>query len=341
MRERSIEEVTDLMRQALAIRQVPAHAIDLIIEDYLGAQLQGRLTHGLGKFLLIDEARKEKKGEPKTVVDHGVAALIDGNREIGQVVAALGIQEASKRAEEHGLGLCGLINFSRYGRLGAISGRIARCGYIGIVLNNAGPPAVSPFGGIDPILGTNPISFAFPTENGPAVFDFATSERVWGEIRQAILEKRPLPDGAFIDENGHVTTEPQAVSAVKAFGGPRGYALCLAIEILAGALVPAKVGLSVDSQFDLGALLIAVKPNLLSGDGTYQKNLATLLSDIRKSRPTHGASAVQIPGDRALAAEAKHREKGTVPVDETTYQHLSTMARDPNAGGLATTRLTD
>jgi L-2-hydroxycarboxylate dehydrogenase (NAD+) len=339
--ERPIEQISDLMKQALAIRQIPAAASDLIIEDYLGAQLQGRLTHGLGRFLLLDEARSERKGAPAVVLDQGAAALIDGRRELGQVVAAIGIDEVCKRAKQHGIAACGLINFSRYSRLGVLSGRIASAGYIAVVLNNAGPGAVAPFGGIDPILGTNPISFAFPFKNNPVVLDFATAERVWGEIRQAILEKRALPNEAFLDKDGKITVEPEKVSAVKAFGGARGYALCLAIEILAGVLVPAKVGLAVNNQFDLGALFVAIKPNLFGASHFYEESLEKLLSEIRTSRPNPGNKAVLVPGDRAVAAETRHRQMGTVEIDDTTYEHLKIMARDAQSGGLTSTRLTD
>lgn len=339
--EHPIDQVKDLMKKALVIRQIPPDAVDLIIEDYLGAQLQDRLTHGVGRFLLLDQGRKERKGEPKVVFDQGVAALIDGNHELGQIVAALAIQEVCKRAEHYGLGVCGIINFRRYSRLGVLSGQIAKAGYIGVVLNNAGPAAVAPFGGVDPILGTNPISFAFPTAGNPLALDFATAERVWGEIRQAILESRSLPEGAFLDNDGEITVDPDRVAAVKSFGGARGYALCLAIEILAGALVPAKIGRAVDTQFDLGALFIAISPNLFGAAGSYFASLERLLTDIRSSRPSAGGKTVRVPGDRALAAEAERRRRGTVPIDDATYEHLQVMSRTADSCGLMATRLTD
>lgn len=57
-----------------------------------------------------------------------------------------------------------------------------------------------------------------------------------------MLEKRPLPEGCFYDKEGKETTDPDMAEAVKAFGGPKGFALCYAIEILTGAFVGCKMG---------------------------------------------------------------------------------------------------
>jgi LDH2 family malate/lactate/ureidoglycolate dehydrogenase len=74
-------------------------------------------------------------------------------------------------------------NFSRYSSLYPYTVRLAQSGFVGILANTAGPAAVAPFGSVDPITGTNPICFSFPTSSGvPQTFDFATSEVVWGKF---------------------------------------------------------------------------------------------------------------------------------------------------------------
>ena len=71
--------------------------------------------------------------------------------------------------------------------------------------------AIAPNGSIDPILATNPIGLAIPTKQSPITADFATSKRVWGEIRVAKSEKRMLPEGTFMDNDGNLTTDPEKV----------------------------------------------------------------------------------------------------------------------------------
>ena len=150
--------------------------------------------------------------------------------------------------------MVGMVNFSRFGRLDPNGRMLANQSLVGIILNSVGPPAVSPYDGGDPMLGTNPICLAFPTANGPLVFDFSTGASIWGEIRQATLENRRLPDDVFLAEDGDFTTDPKEAAAVVPFGGPKGYALCLALEILSGALVTARMGPKVESQYDIGFL---------------------------------------------------------------------------------------
>lgn len=52
--------------------------------------------------------------------------------------------------------------------------KMAREDLIGIVCSRS-PAATTGFGSIEPLFGTNPIGFGFPTQGEPLVFDMATS----------------------------------------------------------------------------------------------------------------------------------------------------------------------
>ncbi|MGD9676603.1 MAG: Ldh family oxidoreductase, partial [Candidatus Bipolaricaulia bacterium] len=303
----------------------------LLVEDYVGAQLEGQMTHGLGKLLLLDAALAARRGEPRVVIDTGAYALIDGNGELGHICALKAIDLLTEKAQTLGIAMVGIVNFARYGRLRVIGRRIGERGYVGIVLNNAGPPAVVPFGGIDPILGTNPLCIAFPGESG-LVVDISTSMRVWGEIRQAMLEGRELPAGAFIDRAGKPTRNPGEAEAVVPFGDAKGYALCLAVEILGGALLGAKMGLQVESQYDLGCLMIAISPAAFHATTELTDNIRSLCADIRQSRPAPGVEAVTVPGDRSRTQRSAAESAGVVTIDTLTYSQLEEMRRRVGVG---------
>ena len=79
--------------------------------------------------------------------------------------------------------------------LGYYAERIARAGMVGMVFSNA-PPRVHPTGGIDPVLGTNPLAIAIPRgTNDPIVVDFATAASASGHVRIASYTSRRLPLG--------------------------------------------------------------------------------------------------------------------------------------------------
>jgi len=86
------------------------------------------------------------------------------------------------------------------------SERIARAGLLGFVFTGS-PPQVHPFGGIDKVLGTNPLAIAVPTENeDPLLIDLATSALSGSRIRQASYFNEEIPEGIGVDANGVPTT---------------------------------------------------------------------------------------------------------------------------------------
>jgi len=99
---------------------------------------------------------------------------------------------------------------------------------------------VAPAGGTKPVYGTNPMAFAWPRAGKPPmVFDQASSASARGEIQLHLRDGKPLPEGWAIDAEGKPTTDPQAAlgGAQLTFGGYKGAAIALMVELLAGALI--------------------------------------------------------------------------------------------------------
>lgn len=339
MRSEKIKTIKELMQKALELRKITGEPAKLIIEDFLGAQIEEKFTHGLGKFLLIDSALEERKGAPKIMKEGTNYALVNGNKELGHIAAHFSINILKEKAK-NGIGTVGLYNSSRYGRLKIFGQMLSDSGLIGLIMNNAGPGAVTPYNGIDPILGTNPICFSFPSFEKEFVFDFSTSKEVWGEIRQAILEQRELPPNSFLSKNGEFTNNPNDADAVLPFNGPKGYALCLAIEILAGALVGAEMGLNVKSQYDLGFLFIAIDPNIFTPTNLFKNKIKNLSNEIKSSRPKKSISEVRLPGERSFSLQKQTEREGTVKIDSETFNRLEQMS-ESLVGGLKSSNKID
>ncbi len=345
-----IVEVERLLREALTRRGVTGDDAEFIVADLTDAQLEGKATHGVAKVFLIDSALAERQGEPVVRRRRPGMVLVDGRRELGHLAGRLCARLAVELASEGGTGLVSLTNAGRFGRLAPYGRLIADHGLVGFVTNNAGPPAVAPFGSRDPVLGTNPVCFAFPpppppppgnpgnagSPGNPAnraslVIDLSTAARVWGEVRGAVLEGRPLPPGAFLDQDGQPTRDAENAAAVQAFGGHKGSALCLALELLCGALCGARMGREVDSEYDLGAIFLAVDPGaLLPADDPGARE--RLVESIKGSRPAPGHERVLVPGDRSAARRAAALAAGVVDVHPATMSRLRRMARSDEGG---------
>ena len=61
-----------------------------------------------------------------------------------------------------------------------------------------------------------------------------------------------------IDKDGNSTIDPENVHALNPFGGFKGYALNLEIEMLADSLVGAKMGSKIQDTLDRGFLFIFI-----------------------------------------------------------------------------------
>jgi LDH2 family malate/lactate/ureidoglycolate dehydrogenase len=332
----TLAEARAAMIRAVLVRGLGEDDARAIADYYLDAEMRGIKTHGIGKFLTIGASIRGRQAKPSILKDAPAYALVDGRREIGLLAANYCLDLVLEKARQTGMALVALRNASRYSHLAPFSRRLAESNLIGVVLNSAGPPAMAPHGSYTPILGTNPLSIAFPnahTQDDPLVIDFATSRAVWGEIRQALLEQRPLLQGVFLDARGDAALNPSEAYSVRAAGGAKGYALGLALEILCGAFIGAKMGMQVESEYDLGMLFIALDPFMFRDDlREFAGEIAQLAEDIRAAAPLEAGIAVRLPGDRSNAAYRETQARGALELDIRTWEILREMARGPGAG---------
>lgn len=323
----SLDEIRGLMSQALALREIDGESAEFIVADFMESEIEGHKTHGLSKFLTIDIGIKERRDGLKIVKKSGCFAKIDGNRELGHIAALKATNMAISLAKEHGVGIVALSNNSRYSRITPYGRKIAREGLVGMITNNGGPAAVAPFGGVTGMLGTNPLCFSFPSKGErPYVFDFSTAQRVWGEVRQAIVEKRPLPPNSFLDKEGNFTTEPYDAQAVIPFGGPKGYALCYALEVMSGAFIGAKMGPAVKDEYDLGYLFLAFSPDMFTDLETFTAEMDGMAQEIRDCRPIQEGGRVFVPGEIFKEKPISQLPADSIEIEEEVYERLKIMS---------------
>lgn len=303
-----------------------------IINDIMEAELGGKEKVGLARMLLLDEELKNRESNVELVKEFGNYALYNGHKELGHIAALTCVEKVIELAKSHGTGIVALNNSSRYGRLKPFARKIAENNLIGIIMNNAGPAAVTAYGGITPILGTNPICFGFPGKDEPYLFDFSTSKAVWGEIRQAKLENRELPEDCFLDKEGSFTRNPDEVEAVIPFGDTKGFALCYAVELLAGAFTGAKMGLQVETEYDLGFLFMAFSPEIFGDLEEFKDKLKVLENEIKSSVQNAETEKIYIPGEVSKEKVKENLSKGKILVEKDILDRIRKMAVSLDGG---------
>ncbi len=127
------------------------------------------------------------------------------------VVAKKAMQMAIDKAKQHGMGMTVARNSTHYGIAGYYASMAINAGMIGMTGTNA-RPSIAPTFGVENMLGTNPLTIGFPTdEEFPFILDCATSVTQRGKIESYSRAGKELPPGWVIDENGNTRTDTDQV----------------------------------------------------------------------------------------------------------------------------------
>jgi LDH2 family malate/lactate/ureidoglycolate dehydrogenase len=297
------------------------------VADYLlWAEMTGNKTQGIIKMSGADAIQNIVPGYGvKIQKETKVSALLDGGRNPAIAVSGRALDLAIKKAKEIGMAIIGVRNiFSSNGAQGYYVEKIAKQDLIGIMVSRS-PGTVAAFGGIDPLLGTNPIGFAFPTMDDPIVFDAATSAMTFYGLVVARSKGEKIPEGIATDKNGDPTTDPADVivgGAVIPFGNSyKAAGLSMLVELLAGPLVG---GAWLDYKTydkEWGATVIAIDPNILVDIKDLKKNCSDFVQTIRNSRPRPNEQ-IRLPHDMARKNYAAATDSGFVEIDDAVYNEV-------------------
>ncbi len=334
LRQVTVAELRDTLNQILRLRGLSDTDAATVAEHYLDAELRGHRTHGVAKLITMNQAIVARGEGPHITSDDGFAIQVDGGRELGPLGAAFCVRTALDRAEQQGSALVIMRNVGRYGCLYPFGKQIADAGKIGLVLNSGGPATVAPPGSYAPILGSNPICLAFPRRDADSlVIDMATSETAWSHSFLGAVEGYPLPPETFFASDGRYTTRPQEARALHPFGGPKGFALCLALEIICGAFIGGKMGPALKTDYDCGFIFLALDPAMFRASADdYYNEVEAFIGEIKGAPLLEGADDTRLPGEGSEANRRHALERGYVELDDYTWSLLERMTFDAMTG---------
>jgi len=271
---------------------------------------------------------KETAGKQITIeVDKPAMKLINAHRKPGIFVGMEAISTVCSMAKQQGVGIIGIYNSTYHDLLSTYARAIAKNDCIGIVTANGGPSAVVPYGGTKAICGTNPLAYAVPTNEYPIVFDGATAQYAYGTIRLAREQKKKLEKHIYFDSEGQFTIDPESAVALQSFGGYKGYAINLLLDIMTGLLVRAKSGLQVHNEHDLGSLFIAIDPGAFGSIDIFKKQSTALVLDILRVPSQDTKFPVRVPGYHSEKKRQQIIQTGTLEVDDSEWMNFETFYR--------------
>lgn len=299
----------------------------ILTDHVLDAALCGYEYSGLPKLLnVVDAPEFRLPRRPIAVLrETGATALLDGGNNTGMVVAYRAAEATIERAQANSLAIVCLGNTWMTGRSAYYCEMIARAGLV-VIHTVASPPAVAPFGGARPALGTNPIAFGFPSESDPLVIDMGTSAFMATDLQFRDRIGASIPEGVALGPDGRPTTDAGAArrGTLLPFGGPeggyKGFGLALAMDALGALTAGTRTADSVS-----GYMFIAFKPDLFLSTDEYCHEISQRVAMIKSTPRQAGVEEIRIPGERAYRTRARLMRDG-IEIDGKIHKALGRLA---------------
>lgn len=323
-----LEELRDVTRRAIAAQGFGAADTEVILDIILYAQCRGN-NQNVIKLLGAGMKANPEAGELKLVKETKLSALIDGAWNQGMVVVKRATEIAIAKAKARGFGIVGSRRTnSPTGAIGYFARMMADAGLIGFVCSGS-PELMAMDGSYEPFLGTNPLALGIPTADAPIVLDMATAAIAWYGVILANAEGETIPEGVAYDKDGQLTTDPAAAlaGAIKAFGGYKGAALALMVEVLSRPLVGA-LRKEDGSKLDWGNLVFAIDPTLLADDmDGFRAGTSDLMRRVKGLKRLPGVEEILVPGERGDRHNERVTAAGKIEMDARIWRDLCAVAR--------------
>lgn len=279
-------------------------------------------SHGLfrvpGYMASVKSGKMNKAAEPELSELAPGVLRIDAQNGFAPLALQTGRAPLIARAREQGVAALAIVNSLHFQAVWYEVEALASEGLVALACVTAAS-YVAPAGGIKPLYGTNPMAFGWPRPGRPPlVFDQAASASARGEIMLHERDGHSIPEGWALDAEGNPTTDPtEALAGAQLpFGGYKGAAIALMVELMAGAMIGDVFSFEVSARDNRdggpmarGEVMIAIDPARCLSSGNRDAQLAhgeRLFEQILAQEGT------RLPSDRRYAARLETPTSGIV-----------------------------
>lgn len=315
----SFAALTELLTQIFLRHGTRAEVAAVLAENCASAERDGSHSHGIFRIkgYLSSLAAGWVDGQAVPIVDDVGAGFVRVDAAGGFAQPAMQAAKALliEKARSAGIAILAIRNSHHFAALWPDVEPFAQQGLVALSVVNS-MTCVVPHDAQKPLFGTNPIAFAAPRAQGePIVFDMATSAIAHGDVQIAAREGHMLPPGMGVDRAGQPTLDPKAIldgGALLPFGGYKGSALSMMVELLCAALTGGNFSYEFDMSSKPGAqtpwtgqTIIVIDPDKGSGQAFAARSEALI-------RQMHDAGQQRLPGDRRYRQREQSLAQGIV-----------------------------
>lgn len=325
-------ELAQLLQQVFVHHGTSPEVAAILAHNCASAERDGAHSHGIfripGYISTLASGWVNGRAVPQVTDVASGFVRVDAGNGFAQVALEAARPLLVEKARSAGIALLAIHNSHHFAALWPDVEPFAEQGLVALSVVNS-MTCVVPHGADRPLFGTNPIAFAAPRADGlPIVFDLATSAIAHGDVQIAARKGERLPPGMGVDGLGQPTQDPKAIlegGALLPFGGHKGSALSMMVELLAAALTGGNFSFEFDWSKHPGAqtpwtgqLLIVIDPSK-SGGNSFAQRSAELV------RQMHAVGLERMPGDRRFIERAKSLSEG-IPLGAEELAKLRELA---------------
>ena len=343
------DQIGSFMEDAFVACGVPRDDALLCADVLMEADRRGIESHGVNRFKPIYIDRIERgtllpTTDIEVVKETPTTMVLDAHDGMGMVASHFLMEHIIEKAKACGMAGGAIRNSTHYGIAGYWATMASDEGLIGLTGTNA-RPSIAPTFGVENMLGTNPLTFALPTdEEFPFCIDCATSIVQRGKIEYYAREGMDTPAGEVIASDGTAMTDSPAIlkalvegkAALAPLGGIgeelagyKGYGYSAVVEILSAALAGGQfmkslTGVAPDGSpqmYHLGHFFFAIDPEAFVGLDEFKKIAGDICRALRASKKAPGQERIYTAGEKEYLAWLDRKDKG-VPVGESVQRDL-------------------
>ena len=343
------DTIFNFMKDAFIAAGVPEDEAKICADVLCESDRRGIESHGCNRFkpIYIDRINDgilNPVTEYEVLKETPTTLVVDAHDGMGMVASHKAMETIIEKAKTYGMGMAAIRNSSHYGIAGYWATMASKENMIGITGTNA-RPSIAPTFGVENMLGTNPLTVAFPTdEEFPFVLDCATSISQRGKIEYYARNNMDTPAGMVIGKSGEALTDSDQIlvdlvkgnAALAPLGGIgeelagyKGYGYATIIEVLSAALqsgsfLKALTGYDEEGNkrpYHLGHFFIVIDPEAFLGAESFKKTCGDILRALRASEKAPGKERIYTAGEKEYLTWLERKDKG-VPVNESVQKDL-------------------
>lgn len=328
---------------------VPEEDAKICAGVLLESDRRGIESHGCNRFkpIYIDRIRNGTLlpvTNLEIVRETPTTLVMDAHDGMGMVASYRMMERLLEKAKACGMAGGAIRNSTHYGIAGYWATMASREGMIGITGTNA-RPSIAPTFGVENMMGTNPLTFALPTdEEFPFCIDCATSIVQRGKIEYYAREGKDTPAGMVVAQDGSTMTDSEEIlkalvegtAALAPLGGIgeelcgyKGYGYAAVVEILSAALAGGQFMKALTGRdeagnprmYRLGHFFFVVDPEAFMGREAFRKTAGDICRALRASKKAPGSERIYTAGEKEYLVWLERKDRG-VPVGEAVQREI-------------------